>query len=247
MCGGAAVPRGLIESFRDRFGVTMTQGWGMTETGPVAAIGHPPKGGEDRDELAWRAMTGRVIPGVQLRVAAEDGTVLPWDGESVGELEVRGPWVTGAYYQDPAPEKFRNGWLRTGDVGTIDPRGFVQITDRAKDVIKSGGEWISSVELENQLMAHPDVAEAAVIAVDDPRWQERPLACVVARPGATLDPADLRDFLAGKVAGWWIPERWSVIEEIPRTGVGKFNKKLLRERHSQGALAVEDTSQEGAS
>jgi fatty-acyl-CoA synthase len=242
MCGGAAVPRGLIEAFRERFGVTITQGWGMTETGPVAAIGHPPKGGEDLDELSWRAKTGRIIPGVQLRVADDAGTVLPWDGESVGELEVRGPWVTAGYYEDPAPDKFRDGWLRTGDVGTIDPKGFVQITDRAKDVIKSGGEWISSVELENHLMAHPDVVEAAVIAVDDPRWQERPLACVVAREGADLDVDALRAHLQDKVARWWIPERWSLVEAIPRTGVGKFDKKRLRDRLTKGELAIETSS-----
>ena len=152
---------------------------------------------------------------------------------------MRGPWITGSYYGDPSPEKFDDGWLRTGDVGTVDERGYIQITDRAKDVIKSGGEWISSVELENHLMAHPQIVEAAVIGVPDPRWDERPLACVVIDEGATLTVDDLRAFLGGHVARWQVPERWSFIDEVPKTSVGKFDKKVLRARHEAGELAVE--------
>ena len=161
------------------------------------------------------------------------------DGNEVGEIEVRGPWITGSYYGDPSPEKFDDGWLRTGDVGTLDERGYIQITDRAKDVIKSGGEWISSVELENHLMAHPQIVEAAVIGVPDPRWDERPLACVVIDEGATLTVDDLRAFLAGHVARWQVPERWAFIVEVPKTSVGKFDKKVLRARHEAGELTVE--------
>jgi fatty-acyl-CoA synthase len=162
--------------------------------------------------------------------------VLPWDGEAIGEIQVRGSWVTGSYYKNEGPERFDNGWLRTGDVGTVDSHGFIQITDRAKDVIKSGGEWVSSVELENQLMAHPDVIEAAVIAVPDDRWDERPLACVVLKEGATATLRDLRAFLAERVVRWWLPERWAVIEEVPKTSVGKFNKKVLRQLYADGQL-----------
>ena len=173
-----------------------------------------------------------------MRITAEDGSVLPRDGEAVGEIEVRGPWVTEAYYLDPAPEKFHDGWLRTGDVGSVDPRGFVRISDRAKDVVKSGGEWISSLELESALLAHPAVREVAVIAAPDQRWGERPLACVVLAPGATVTPEELRDFLTGRVARWWLPERWTFIEEVPRTSVGKYDKKLLRARLADGGLDV---------
>ncbi len=177
---------------------------------------------------------------MELRIVGDDGEVLPWDGQAVGEMEVRGPWITGAYHLDPDPEKFHDGWLRTGDVATVEPNGFVQITDRSKDVIKSGGEWISSVELENALMGHPDVFEAAVVAVPDERWDERPLACVVLKPGASATPEELRDFLSDKVARWWLPERWSIIEEVPKTSVGKFDKKVLRKQYAEGGLEVSE-------
>jgi len=234
-CGGSAVPRALMEKFQQRHGVRIIQAWGMTETSPLAAIAHPPKGTPPEAEMDWRAKTGRVLPGVDFRLVDGD-KVLPWDGTSVGEIEVRGAWITGSYYGEPTPEKFDGGWLRTGDVGTIDARGFVQITDRAKDVIKSGGEWVSSVELENEIMAHPDVIEAAVIGIPDARWDERPLACVVLKPGAATSEAELRDFLAGRVAKWWLPERWAFVSEIPKTSVGKFDKKVLRARHADGTL-----------
>jgi fatty-acyl-CoA synthase len=238
VCGGSAVPRTLMEKFQERYGVRIIQAWGMTETSPFASIALPPKGTTRADEMAWRVKTGRVCAGVSLRIVDDAGAPLPWDGTTAGEIEVRGPWITGAYYRDPAPDKFRDGWLRTGDVGTVDAKGFIQITDRAKDVIKSGGEWISSVELENELMAHPDVVEAAVIGVPDDRWQERPLACVVLRPGRHTAAADLHAFLADRVARWWLPERFAFIGEVPKTSVGKFDKKVLRARHADGGLTV---------
>jgi len=240
ICGGSAVPRTLMESFEAKHGVRIVQAWGMTETSPLAAVAHPPKGIElgCAEEMEWRVKTGRVVPGVELRIVGEDGQAMPWDGDAVGEIQVRGPWITAEYYLEPSPEKFDDGWLRTGDVGSVTPGGFIQITDRAKDVIKSGGEWISSVELENHLMAHPEVVEASVIGVPDPRWDERPLACVVVGEGAAVTPAELREFLGGRVAKWQLPERWAFIDEVPKTSVGKFDKKVLRARHESGDLEV---------
>jgi len=242
VCGGSAVPRALMEKFQQKYGVRILQAWGMTETSPMAAVSIPPKDRPAAEEMEWRARTGRVVGGVDLRIVDDAGRELPWDGVTAGEIEVRGPWITGSYYRDPAPEKFHDGWLRTGDVGTVDPHGYVQITDRAKDVIKSGGEWISSVELENALMAHPDVVEAAVIGVADEKWQERPLACVVRKAGARVDAAALQEFLAERVARWWVPERWAFVDEVPKTSVGKFDKKVLRARHAEGKLAVEEAT-----
>ena len=236
--GGAAVPRQLIEHYQETFGVELIQGWGMTETSPLCALAIPPRGTPPEEEIEWRAKTGRVVPGVEIRVVGEDGSVLPSDGESLGEFEARGPWITGSYYRDPSPERFHDGWLRTGDIGTLDRRGFMQISDRTKDVIKSGGEWISSVELENEVMAHPAVVEAAVIAVPDERWSERPLAAVVLDEGAEVTPDELVEFLSGRVSRWWLPERWVFVDEIPKTSVGKFDKKVLRSRHAEGALDV---------
>jgi fatty-acyl-CoA synthase len=240
MCGGAAVPRALMEAFQERFGIRMLQAWGMTETSPVAAVSLPPRGVPlgTKEEMDWRALTGRPLAGVELRIVDDDGTVLPWDGEAVGEIQCRGSWITGSYYGDPAPEKFQDGWLRTGDIASVTPNGYVKISDRSKDVIKSGGEWISSVELEGHLMAHPDIVEAAVIAVPDPRWDERPLACVVCREGVDQDASDLRDFLASHVAKWQLPERWTFIAEVPKTSVGKFDKKVLRAQYADGELVV---------
>jgi fatty-acyl-CoA synthase len=160
------------------------------------------------------------------------------DGDAVGEIEVRGPWITASYYNSEAPEKFHDGWLRTGDVGNIDARGFVQITDRSKDVIKSGGEWISSVELETLLVGHPAVAEAAVVGVHDDRWAERPLALVVLKPGMSATPDELREFLAPKVARWWLPERWTFVDELPKTSVGKLDKKLIRSDYGHEKFSV---------
>jgi len=242
VCGGSAVPRSLMERFQRDHGVHILQGWGMTETSPLAALARAPKGVEPgtKEEMDWRDKAGRILSGVELRIVDDAGNPLPWDGAAVGEIEVRGPWVTGSYYLDPAPDKFDDGWLRTGDVGCVSENGFIQITDRAKDVIKSGGEWISTVELENHLMAHPDVVEAAVIGVPDPRWDERPLACVVCAEGSSADAAALQGFLADKVAKWQVPERWVFIAEVPKTSVGKFDKKVLRAKHNDGELDVQE-------
>ncbi|AXB46184.1 long-chain fatty acid--CoA ligase [Prauserella oleivorans] len=239
-CGGSAVPRALMESFEQRFGVTIVQAWGMTETSPLGAIATPPAAAEGEDRMRYRATQGRPVCGVELRLVDDDDRVLPRDGKAVGELEVRGPWVTGSYYRVEAEDRFHDGWLRTGDVGNISPDGFLTLTDRAKDVIKSGGEWISSVELENLLMGHPDVVEAAVIAVSDPKWQERPLAAVVLRDGTETTADQLRSWLADKVPKWWLPERWAFVDQVPRTSVGKFDKKALRRIHSDGRLAVNE-------
>jgi fatty-acyl-CoA synthase len=238
VCGGSAVPRSLIQSYVDHFGVDIVQGWGMTETSPLCALSWSPAGAEDATVVDWRAKTGRVLPGIELRICDDDGNDLPWDGQAVGEIEVRGPWIAGSYFNVETPEKFHDGWLRTGDVGSVEANGFVQITDRAKDVIKSGGEWISSVDLENTLMAHPSILEAAVVGVPDERWDERPLACLVPVNDAQLDPAEVRAWLSDKVVKWWLPERWTIIDEIPKTSVGKFDKKVLRSRHADGALDV---------
>ena len=237
-CAGSSVPKPLVERLQERFGVRLIQAWGMTETSPIAAVAHPPRGCPDDQELGWRAKTGRVTPGVEARIAG-GSTILPWDGEAIGELEVRGPWVTASYYGDADSSRFHDGWLRTGDVAMIEPNGFIRITDRAKDVIKSGGEWISSLELESHLMAHPDVNEAAVIGVHDPRWEERPLACIVLRPGAKVTSDDLRAFLESRVARWWLPERWAFVEQIPKTSVGKFDKKTLRAQFAKTASATD--------
>jgi fatty-acyl-CoA synthase len=236
--GGAAVPRQLIERYRDELDIELVQGWGMTETSPLCSLALPPRGTPPAEEIEWRAKTGRVVPGVEIRVVAEDGSVLPNDGESVGEFEARGPWVTGSYYGDPSRERFHDGWLRTGDIGSLDRRGFMQISDRTKDVIKSGGEWISSVELENEVMAHPGVVEAAVIAVPDERWSERPMVAVVLEEGSSLSADELVAFLTDRVSRWWLPERWVFIEEVPKTSVGKFDKKVLRSRFAEGGFDV---------
>ncbi|MDO9377964.1 MAG: fatty acid--CoA ligase [Nocardioidaceae bacterium] len=241
LCGGSAVPVSLQRALEERHGVHMIQAWGMTETSPVASTGVPPLGAEGEDAWHYRGTQGRLLPGVLGRIVGEDGTVQPRDGQAVGELEVRGSWVTGAYYKDDDPEKFRDGWLRTGDVGTLDPLGFITLTDRAKDVIKSGGEWISSVDLENALMAHPDVVEAAVVGIPDEKWQERPLASVVVRDGADVTAAQLREFLADSVASWQLPDAWAFIPEVPRTSVGKFDKKVLRKSFADGRLEVDYT------
>jgi fatty-acyl-CoA synthase len=237
-CGGSAVPRSLMEAFEKELGVLIVQAWGMTETSPIGSVAHPPAGTPADEAWHYRDTAGRLVCAVEARLVGDNGAVLPHDGTAVGEVEVRGPWVTGAYYKDDDPGKFHDGWLRTGDVGTIDPLGFVTLTDRAKDVIKSGGEWISSMELENAIMAHPDVTEAAVIGVPDDKWGERPLAGVVLRDGASVTPAELRDFLSGRVPRWQLPERWSFIAEVPKTSVGKFAKTRMREAYARGDYQV---------
>ncbi len=236
VCGGSAVPRSLMEQFEARHGVRIIQAWGMTETSPLAAIAFPPRGVAREDEMSWRAKTGRIGAGVELRIVDDAGSAMAADGESVGEIEVRGPWITASYYRTDDPDRFNEGWLKTGDVGHLDSRGYVQITDRSKDVIKSGGEWISSVALETALVGHPDVLEAAVIGVPDERWQERPLAVVRLKDGSSATVDDLRAFLATRVARWWLPERWAFVAEVPKTSVGKFDKKRLRALRAEGRL-----------
>jgi fatty-acyl-CoA synthase len=238
LAGGAAVPRRLIEAYEQRFGVRVVQGWGLTETSPIAALAHPPKHVPADRAMDYRVTAGRALGGVEARVVDDEGKVLPRDEVSTGEIEVRGPWVTGAYYRDPASAKFRDGWLRTGDVGRIDAKGYITISDRAKDVVKSGGEWISTLELEAAILTHPAVHEVAVIAAPDARWGERPLACVVRIPGQSVTAEELRAHLSARVVKWWLPEQWAFVDEVPRTSVGKHDKKLLRARHAQGSLNV---------
>ena len=229
VCGGSAVPESLMRVFDERFGVPIIQAWGMTETSPLASICRVPPGGPEGEEAyALRAMQGRVVPLVEFRV----------DEQAGGELQVRGPTIARAYYNDePGADKFTgDGWLRTGDVAEIQDGFQIKLVDRTKDLVKSGGEWISSVELENTIMAHPDVLEAAVVAVPHERWGERPCACVVRRDGSGLDGDGLRDFLGERVAKWWLPERVEFIPEVPKTSVGKFNKKVLRAQIADGSL-----------
>ncbi|HWJ50204.1 MAG TPA: long-chain fatty acid--CoA ligase [Solirubrobacteraceae bacterium] len=236
-CGGSAVPRQLMKDFEERHQVRIFQAWGMTETSPVATFSRPLEG--EHDDAYWdqRAKQGRPLPWVELRLTDDAGEEVPWDGESTGEIEVRGPWIASGYFRDESSdEKFDSGWLRTGDIAAVDERGFVQITDRSKDVIKSGGEWISSVELENELMSHPDVVEAAVIAKPDERWAERPLCCVVLREQADTTAEDLLEHLRGRVAKWWLPDEFAFVDEIPKTSVGKFDKKVLRGRLAEDEL-----------
>jgi fatty-acyl-CoA synthase len=237
-CGGSAVPRQMMKDYEERYGVNVFQAWGMTETSPVASYSRPDES-KGHDDAYWdmRAKQGKPLPWVEARLVDDTGAEVAWDGQSTGELEVRGPWIAASYYRDDSgEERFDDGWLRTGDIASIDEQAFVQITDRSKDVIKSGGEWISSVELENELMAHPDVIEAAVIAKPDEKWAERPLCCVVLREGADVSAEDLLEHLRGRVAKWWLPDEFAFISEVPKTSVGKFDKKVLRSRLGEGAL-----------
>ncbi|MFV2101905.1 long-chain fatty acid--CoA ligase [Micromonospora sp. LOL_024] len=240
--GGSACPPSLMRAFEDRHHVDVIHAWGMTEMSPLGSVARPPDGAVGEDAWRYRYTQGRVPAGVQARIVGPAGQSLPADGVSVGELEVRGPWITGRYVGDEAPdaERFRDGWLRTGDVGTLSADGYITLTDRAKDVIKSGGEWISSVELENALMAHPAVLEACVVGVPDQRWDERPLATVVLRAGASATAEELREFLSGSVAHWQLPERWAFVDVVPKTSVGKFDKKVVRSRYADGDLDVRE-------
>jgi fatty-acyl-CoA synthase len=236
-CGGSAVPRQLMKDFEERHDVRIFQAWGMTETSPVATFSRPTE--RDHEGAYWdqRAKQGQPLPWVELRLVDDAGADVAWDGEATGEIEVRGPWIAARYFRDDSGEqKFDSGWLRTGDIAAVDEQGFVQITDRAKDVIKSGGEWISSVELENEVMSHPEVVEAAVIAKPDERWAERPLCCVVLRDGAHATAPELVEHLRGRVAKWWLPDEFAFLPEIPKTSVGKFDKKVLRGELAEGTL-----------
>ena len=237
-CGGSAVPHSLMAAFEKELGVTILQAWGMTETSPLGSVARPPRGLTGDEAWKYKDTQGRLFCTVEGRLVGDEGSVLPNDGVAVGEVQVRGPWITGSYHKDDDPAKFDRGWLRTGDVGTIDRLGYVTLTDRAKDVIKSGGEWISSMELENSLMAHPDVSEAAVIGVPDEKWGERPLAAVVVAKGATVTPEELRAFLADRVPRWQLPERWAFIDEVPKTSVGKFAKTRMRDAFARGDYKV---------
>src|SRR5918999_1487208 len=229
ICGGSAVPLSLMQQFEERHGVKILQAWGMTETSPLGSVARPPAGVEEPELWRYRSTQGRPASLVEARLVRPGGEDVPWDGKSTGELEVRGPWVARRYYGDDAgEEKFDDGWLRTGDIAAIDEAGYIIISDRTKDVIKSGGEWISSVELENEIMAHPSVREAAVIARPDERWGERPLACVVPEEGETLTLEELCEHLAPRVAKWWLPDALEIVDKVPKTSVGKFDKKVLR-------------------
>jgi fatty-acyl-CoA synthase len=238
LVGGSACPPSLMRAFHEKYGIHITQAWGMTETSPVGTSGRPDVGLSAEEEFDLRCTQGRFIAAVRARLVDDSGKELPWDGKQVGELQVRGPWITGSYYRSDAHDKFDDGWLRTGDVGTISPGGYLTLTDRSKDIIKSGGEWISSVELENHVMEHPAVREAAVIGVPDQKWDERPLVAVVVRDGEKVAAEELREFLDGRVAHWQLPERWTFIDEVPKTSVGKYDKKRLRSSHADGALSV---------
>jgi acyl-CoA synthetase (AMP-forming)/AMP-acid ligase II len=243
LVGGSAAPRSMIAGFKQRHGLDVCHGWGMTETSPVASVAAlPGELGEADDELQfdYLAKQGLPLPFVELRVRDELENELPWDGNAMGELEVRGPWVAASYHETPeAADRWTDdGWFRTGDIVTIDPRGFIQIHDRAKDVIKSGGEWISSVAIENQLIAHPALVEAAVIAIPDEKWQERPLAVVVVRPGRTATADELREFLAPHFAKWWLPDRFEFVAELPKTGVGKIRKTALRDQFAKTPVST---------
>jgi fatty-acyl-CoA synthase len=226
--GGSAPSLGLLRAFEEELGVPVYQGWGMTELSPMGTFTRPPLPIDDPEERYRRTrQQGRLLPGLEWRIVDDELRELPWDGVAVGELLVRGPWVATGYYRGEAPERFVDGWLRTGDVARIDPDGWLEIVDRAKDLIKSGGEWISSLALEEALLAEPDVVEAAVVGVPHERWQERPLALVVLRGGA--EPTDLRERLAARVPRWWLPEEVRVVDALPRTSVGKIDKRRLRQ------------------
>ena len=233
--GGSAAPRSLIEVFDKKFDATMMHAWGMTEMSPIGTLArlksYMHEWPED-DRYGVRSKQGYPVAGVELRIVNDEGVEQPWDGTSMGEIQVRGPWVLKSYYNYPeAADRFTSdGWFRTGDVAVIDPEGYIQITDRTKDLIKSGGEWISSIDVESMIMGHPKVLEAAVIAVPHPKWVERPLACVVPKPGVTVEPAEIVDYLRDKLARWALPDDVVLIDAVPKTSVGKFDKKVLRER-----------------
>jgi len=234
-CGGSALPRQFVEGFAKKYGVPFKLLWGMTETAPVAtmmSLGDELDALPDNERFELLARHGMTLPGIDVRIVDDQGRELPWDGQTMGELQVRGLWVISGYWQLESPASFQDGWFRTGDVATIDGHGFIQITDRTKDLVKSGGEWISTVDLENAIMSHPKVAEAAVIAMFHPKWHERPLACVVPQEEFrdSLTKQEIMDYLTPRVMKWWLPDDIVFIEAVPKTSVGKFNKRALRER-----------------
>jgi len=231
ICGGSAVPRSLMEAM-DSVGLPILHAWGMTETSPLGSVARPRAGTKPEDELKARLTQGVVNAGVEIRISdPATGEELPWDGVAFGEIQVRGPWIARGYHNGYDPGKLtEDGWFRTGDVAKITPEGYIQIVDRTKDVIKSGGEWISSVELENAIMSHPKILEAAVIGLAHPKWDERPVAYAVPRPEfkGKVTQEEVIDFLKDKVAKWWLPDEVRFIDEVPKTSVGKFDKKVLR-------------------
>ncbi|MDP9727520.1 long-chain fatty acid--CoA ligase [Alicyclobacillus tolerans] len=239
--GGSALPSSLAQTFEEEFGIMVYQGYGQTETSPVTFSGYPKKAEREltgSEKYRYRAKTGLLLPCLEMRLVDEMGNDVARDGKQMGELLLRGPWILGRYYKDEerSREAFLDGWFRTGDIATIDERGYLQVVDRTRDLIKSGGEWISSVDLENALMSHPAVSEAAVIAIPHEKWQERPLACVVKREGMEVSKEELLQYLSERVAKWWIPDDLVFISEIPKTSVGKFSKKTLRELFEAGQL-----------
>ncbi len=243
LSGGSALPQSLVEAYEKELGIPMYQGYGQTETSPITFISYPKKKHQNlqgAERYRIRAKTGHIVPGLEMRLVDPDGNPVPYDGKSMGELLLRGPWVLRSYYKDPekSREAFLNGWFRTGDIATMDSEGYLQVVDRTRDLIKSGGEWISSVDLENVVMGHPEVLEAAVIAVPHERWQERPIVCVVLRPEAVdrVSKEDILQYFEGRVAKWWIPDEVIFVSEIPKTSVGKFSKKTLREQYQSGSL-----------
>jgi acyl-CoA synthetase (AMP-forming)/AMP-acid ligase II len=242
MTGGSAAPPLLIEAFRDEYGIKVEHGWGMTELSPVGTYNAPKLAqiGLTADQAAAHMLKqGRILPGIDMKIVDGDGNELPWDGVAFGDLMVKGPWIASAYYGDgPDSAVDKDGWFATGDVATIDPDGFMEITDRSKDVIKSGGEWISSITLENIAVSHPDVSEAAVIAATHPKWDERPLLLVVPAPGKTIDPASVLALYEGKVAKWWLPDEVVVVPELPHTATGKLLKTSLRAQYKNYYLKV---------
>ena len=238
LVGGSACPPALIKAFEERHGMKIVHAWGMTETSPLGSVAIPKDGLSEAEAWKLRITQGRLSPFVEAKLVGPDGKEIPWDSETAGELLVRGPWVTGRYYPENDPEKFADGWLRTGDIGTLTPGGYLTLTDRAKDVIKSGGEWISSVALENHLMAHDTVLEACVVGVPDDKWGERPLACIVPKPGKNVSFAELKAFLSDRIAKWQSPERWAQITAVPKTSVGKFDKKVLRAQYAAGDIEI---------
>jgi fatty-acyl-CoA synthase len=234
--GGSAPPESLIRKYDEEYDAPIIQGWGMTEMTPLGSLSTLRKELKDADpdtQYEYRAKAGMPTPGVQTRIRDDEGEVVPKDGESMGELEVKGPWIIDSYHNRPeatAASFTDDGWFKTGDIATMDEQGYLDIVDREKDVIKSGGEWISSVDLENELMAHEAVSEATVIAVPHEKWQERPMACVVLREGHEATAEELNDHLGAEFPGWWLPDEYQFLDEIPRTSTGKFDKKVLRDR-----------------
>jgi fatty-acyl-CoA synthase len=243
--GGAAAPRSMIEAFEVKYDVRVMNAWGMTETSPACTFGIP-KAEHDvlPQRIDYKTCAGRCLFGVELRIVDDAGVAQPFDGVAQGEIHVRGPWIASGYFEDEeatARGITADGWLRTGDIATVDPDGYVAIRDRAKDVIKSGGEWISSIDLENVAVAHPDVAEAAAIGVPHPTWSERPVLFAVPKAGRELDPAAVRAFLDGKIAKWWMPDEVIVVAELPHTATGKVSKRTLREQHAAALASMEET------